>query len=105
MAELYQLISAGQAAKVLFAVMAKKEATTEIGKAIRRLRLERSLSMKKLGSLVGMQEAAVFKLETDPKNRPRLDTLQKLAGALGVTVAELVKDVPVIPPQDTAAVN
>lgn len=61
--------------------------------------------MRQLGVMVGMQEAAIFKLETFATSNPQLATLQKLAGALGVSVAELVRDVPVIPPQEPPSVK
>ncbi len=78
---------------------------TVIGKTIRKLRQDKGLTLKEVGELADMKLLAVRRIETSPKANPQLATLQKLAGALGVTVAELVKDVPVIPPQDTAAVN
>ena len=80
--------------------MSVKKTVSGLGATIRHLREASRLTQKQLGQIAGMQEAAVGRLEKNPDNRPRLDTLQKLAGALGVTVAELVKDVPVIAPVD-----
>lgn len=60
--------------------------------------------MQQVGDLCGLQMLAIYRLETSPKANPQLATLQKLAGALGVTVADLVKDVPVIPPAGESAV-
>ncbi len=105
MLELYTGVEWSQAGKAAFHVMRPKKVATVVGSILRKVRTEKRLTMQQVADLCGMKMLAVYRLETSPKANPQLATLQKLAGALGVTVAELVKDVPVIPPQDTAAVN
>jgi transcriptional regulator with XRE-family HTH domain len=76
--------------------MSAKKPVVGLGAEIRKLREAKGFSQRHLGELVAMPESAIARLEKSPSLRPRIDTLQRLAGALGVTVAELVKDVPVI---------
>ena len=56
---------------------------------MRELRKERHLTMKELGQKVGMSESTISLYETG-KHDPDLETLNRIADALGVTVDELL---------------
>ena len=60
-----------------------------LGEKIVRLRNEKGLSSVELAKATGLSRGYLWQLETGGKDNPSLDILQKLAGALGVTVAEL----------------
>ena len=60
---------------------------------LRRLRTERGLSVRKLGEKAGVHYVSIVKMETG-KLDPRLSTLLRVAGALGVTVSELIGEQP-----------
>lgn len=53
------------------------------GENIRRIRKERGLTQKQLGELCGINEANIRKYELGNQN-PKIDTIQKIAIALGV---------------------
>ena len=78
---------------------------TAFGQTLRKIRKSKGLTLLDVSKAIGVTLAAVQKFESSPKSNPQLDTLQKLSGALGVSVAELVRDVPVIPPAEPPAVN
>lgn len=56
---------------------------------VRRIREARGYSLRGLAEKVGMSHVALFRLESGMTD-PRLGTLRRLAGALNVTVAELI---------------
>ena len=56
---------------------------------MREIRRERGLTMKELGKLVGMGESTISLYETG-KHDPDIDTLNRIADALSVTVDELL---------------
>jgi transcriptional regulator with XRE-family HTH domain len=62
------------------------------GQRLRQLRQEAQLSQYKLALRAGLQPATVGYLERDERSNPQLDTLEKLASALGCTVADLLAD-------------
>lgn len=72
---------------------------TPLGRAIRNTRKMRYLTLKQLAEKIGVKTTAMQRIEGSSTANPTIYTLQRLAGALGVTVADLVKDVPVIPPE------
>lgn len=55
---------------------------------IRRLCAEKGLSISSLEKLSGLKNATICKWETSV---PRVDTLKKVADALGVTVDDLLR--------------
>jgi transcriptional regulator with XRE-family HTH domain len=61
---------------------------------LRKLRLERGLSLRTLGVMAGIHAVSLVRLESG-KNDPRLSTLRKLAQALEVSVCDLID-----PPQN-----
>ena len=58
------------------------------GSEIRRIRLEKGLTQKQLGDLCGMADSAIRKYESG-KIVPKIDTLKKIAAALGVDAFSL----------------
>jgi len=64
-----------------------------IGHKIKKLRMAKSLSQAELGDLAGLSQAAISLIEAEVKS-PTIRTLEKLAAALGVSVAELLDEAP-----------
>lgn len=60
-----------------------------VGENIKRLRRERGLTQKNLGELCGIAEPNIRKYENSKQN-PKLETVEKIATALGVTAFELM---------------
>ena len=60
-----------------------------IGDNIRRFRKEREITQKKLGELCGIAEPNIRKYENGKQN-PKLETIEKIASALGVTAFDLM---------------
>jgi transcriptional regulator with XRE-family HTH domain len=61
---------------------------------LKRLRARAGLTQQELATRSGLSIAQVVALEQGKRDNPRLDTLRKLAAALGCTVAELVGEEP-----------
>ena len=59
------------------------------GSKIKEIRLQKQLTKKQLGDKCGMYESQIRKYETGKAN-PKIETLQKIADALGVPVTELL---------------
>ena len=68
-----------------------------VGREIRRLREEKGWSQAKLAAAADMGVSGVSQIETGARN-PSTITLAKLAGALGVEVADLFPKGPLPPP-------
>jgi transcriptional regulator with XRE-family HTH domain len=81
---------------LLIAVAKSKQSVNPIGRRVAALRRGKH-TQAELAAIVGIHKASLARLETNPDVNPSLELIQKLAGALGVTVAELVSEVPVIP--------
>jgi transcriptional regulator with XRE-family HTH domain len=62
-----------------------------IGKNIKRLRQEKGLSQDKLSKLADLSLNTVVKIELDNRPNPTIETVQRIAKALGVSVDELLK--------------
>ena len=60
-----------------------------IGENIKRIRKEKGLTQKQLGSLCQMADSAIRRYELG-KARPKLETIHKIATGLGVPVRMLV---------------
>ena len=58
---------------------------------IRTLRLERNLSQLELANRVGVAQTAISQFETGVKT-PRLETLGRIAAALGISPAVLIAE-------------
>ena len=62
-----------------------------VGEKIRAVRKERKMTQKRLGNILGMDTTRISQYETGQRN-PKIETLSKIADALGVSVAELLPD-------------
>jgi XRE family transcriptional regulator of biofilm formation len=62
-----------------------------VGKKIQTLRLEKGLTLPQLAERAGVSKGFLFQIEDDGKTNPSLETLNKLAKALDVTIAELLE--------------
>lgn len=60
-----------------------------IGEKIRSVRKERGFTQKKLGELCGINEANIRKYELGKQN-PKIETIDKIASALGISAFELM---------------
>lgn len=61
------------------------------GSKIKEIRQQKGLTQKQLGDMCGMYESQIRKYETGKAN-PKIETLQKIADALKVSVYELFSD-------------
>jgi len=61
-----------------------------IGKVLKRLREAKKPSQLELAKRAGVAQAYLSELEAGHKKNPGIETLKKLAKALGVPVAELL---------------
>jgi len=62
-----------------------------IGKNIKRLRQEKELSQDKLSKLADLSLNTVVKIELGESPNPTIETIQKIAKALDVSVDDLLK--------------
>lgn len=63
----------------------------KIGENIKRLRQQKGLSQDKLSKLADISLNTVVKIELGANPNPTLETIQKLAQSLGVTIDKLVR--------------
>lgn len=71
------------------------------GEMIRTIRKEKNLTQKDLGLILGVTQATVGQYETNA-NPPKLETLERIAAALGVPLVALIGDNKKVPPWDVA---
>jgi len=64
---------------------------TIIAKNIKRLRKQRGLSQDKLSKLADISHNTITKIEPGAIQSPTMDTAQKIAKALGVSLDDLMK--------------
>ncbi|PIP17440.1 MAG: transcriptional regulator [Parcubacteria group bacterium CG23_combo_of_CG06-09_8_20_14_all_35_9] len=62
-----------------------------ISKNIKRLRKAKNLSQDKLSRLADVSHATIIKIESGANKNPTIETLAKIAKALGVGVDDLLK--------------
>lgn len=60
-----------------------------LGEKIKAIRKERGFTQKKLGELCGINEANIRKYELGKQN-PKIETIDKIASALGISAFELM---------------
>lgn len=65
--------------------------TTIIAKNIKKYRKEKSLSQDKLARLADVAHATIIKIESGGIQSPTIDTVQKIAKALGIGLEDLMK--------------
>jgi DNA-binding XRE family transcriptional regulator len=70
-------------------LMARSKTTHNVGATIRKLRETKGLTQDQLARAVGMMRSNISRIEA-AKHRPTLETLERIAKALKVSVAELV---------------
>lgn len=61
-----------------------------IGEKIRQLRTEKGMTQKELGSKCGLADSAIRRYELGGAN-PKIDTITKIANALGVNIFDLAE--------------
>jgi len=66
-----------------------QEPATDIGSRIKQARMQAGLTQTELAERTGIKRPNIVRIESG-KHRPSLDTVEKIAGALNVTVATLV---------------
>lgn len=62
----------------------------KIGKNIKKLRQAKELSQDKLSKLANVSYNSIIKIETGGIQNPTIETLQKIAKALSVSVEDLI---------------
>lgn len=62
-----------------------------IGERIRKYRLQKGLSQDKLSKAADVAFHTIVKIESGDTPNPTIDTIKKIAAALGVSVDELLK--------------
>jgi transcriptional regulator with XRE-family HTH domain len=63
---------------------------SQIGKNLKKLRKQKGLSQDRLSKLADVSYNTVIKLESGGINNPTIETLQKLAKALEVSIDNLI---------------
>ena len=64
---------------------------SNIGETIKRYRLQKGISQDKLSKLADVAFHTVVKIESGNTPNPTIDTVKKIAVALGVNINELIK--------------
>jgi|GEM_PF-210942 transcriptional regulator with XRE-family HTH domain len=62
-----------------------------IGKNIRKFRQEKSISQDRLSKFGDLSLNTIVNMESDGNPNPTIETLNKIANALGIKVDELIK--------------
>ena len=64
---------------------------SKIGKNLKKLRKQKDLSQDRLSKLADVSYNTVIKLESGGITNPTIETLEKIAKALGISVDDLLK--------------
>jgi len=64
---------------------------SKIGETIKKYRLEKGMSQDKLSKLADVAFHTVVKIESGDTPNPTIDTVKKIAFALGVSIDDLMK--------------
>jgi transcriptional regulator with XRE-family HTH domain len=64
---------------------------SSITKNLKKLREAKGLSQEKLARLADVANNTIVKIEAGKNKNPTLDTLQKIAKALGISIDDLIK--------------
>jgi len=62
----------------------------KIAKNIKKLRKERGLSQDRLSKMADIAHPTIIKIESGVIKNPTVDTAQKIANALGISIDELI---------------
>jgi len=68
-----------------------KKEKSKIGEVIKKLRLESGISQDVLSKKADLSFHTISKIEAGATPNPTIDTVKKIAGALGVTLDELTQ--------------
>ena len=71
--------------------MSSNKNLSTLAKNIRKLRGEKNISQDKLSKLAGIAHNTIIKIETGLIKNPKIETVQNIADALGVSLDELTK--------------
>lgn len=66
-------------------------ANDNIGDKIKALRMQKGISQDRLSKLADLSLNTLTKIETHKQNNPRLETLRKIAHALGLSLSDLLQ--------------
>lgn len=69
-----------------------KSTNQELPKIIRKLKEETGLSQEKLARLADVSNNTIVNIEAGKQKNPTIETIRKIAKALGVSLEELLKD-------------
>lgn len=64
---------------------------SNIAKNLRKMREAKGLSQEKLARLADVANNTIIKIEGEKNQNPTLDTLKKIAKALGISVDDLIQ--------------
>lgn len=65
---------------------------SKVSDNIRKIRQKKGISQDRLSKEADLALNTIVKIETDESPNPTVETLEKIAKALGVSVADLFKD-------------
>ena len=71
--------------------MSSNKDLSTLAKNIRKLREKRNISQDKLSKLTGMAHNTIIKIETGLIKNPKIETVQNIADAFGISLDELTK--------------
>jgi len=71
--------------------MSSNKNLSTLAKNIRKLREKKNISQDKLSKLAGIAHNTIIKIETGLIKNPKIETVQNIADALGVSLDELTK--------------
>lgn len=72
--------------------MSKKDSLPNIGENIKKLRLAKRISQDRLSKLADLSLNTVVNIENGGSQNPTLETIKKVATALGTTIDEIIKE-------------
>jgi len=71
--------------------MSSNKDLSTLAKNIRRLRGKKNISQDKLSKLAGIAHNTIIKIETGLIKNPKIETVQNIADAFGISLDELTK--------------
>ena len=71
--------------------MSSNKNLSTLAKNIRKLREKRNISQDKLSKLAGIAHNTIIKIETGLIKNPKIETVQNIADAFGISLDELTK--------------
>ncbi len=72
--------------------MSNNTSKSNIAKNIKRLRQEKGISQDRLSKLADLSLNTIVNLEAGNNPNPTIETIEKIAKALGVSIEELLKE-------------